>query len=103
MLYSKDATLVLSVLKDENDKSLLQFVDIGPVYVSPDHEEGIDDANKFFPYNFDEMDGEIKLWLDQQAHRNQEDMAGEYEFGEGEEGMIEEDYSSQDQQQDSPK
>jgi len=71
--------------------------------VSPDHEVGIDDAIKFFPYNFDEMEGEIKLWLSQQALRNEEDTAAEYEFGEGEEGMIEEEYSSQDQQQDPAK
>ncbi|XP_015377353.1 PREDICTED: uncharacterized protein LOC107171618, partial [Diuraphis noxia] len=99
----KEATLVLSVLKDDSDKSLLQFVDIGPMYVSPDHKVGIDDTIKFFPYDFDEMDGEIKLWLDQQALRNEEYTATEYEFDEGEEGMIEEDYSSQDHRQDSSK
>jgi len=68
---------------------------MGPIYVSPDHEVGIDDAIKFFPYNFDEIDGEIKLWLAQQAVRNEEDIGAEYEFGESEEGMIEEQDSSQ--------
>lgn len=96
-MYSKEAKLVLSVLMDDKDKSLLRFVDIGPIYVSPDHEIGIDDAMKFFPYNFDEMDGEIKLWLAQQEVRNEEDTGLEYEFGEGDEGIIEEEYSSQDQ------
>jgi len=96
-LYSKDAKLVLSVLMDDKDKSLLRFVDIGPIYVSPDHEVGIDDAIKFFPYNFDEMDGEINLWLSQQKIRNEEETGVEYEFGEGDEGIIEEEYSSQDQ------
>lgn len=96
-MYSKEAKLVLSVLMDDKDKSLLRFVDIGPIYVSPDHEIGIDDAMKFFPYNFDEMDGEIKLWLSQQEVRNEEDTGLEYEFGEGDEGIVEEEYSSQDQ------
>jgi hypothetical protein len=86
---------VLSVLVDDKEKSLLRLVDLGPIYVSPDQEVGIDDAIKFFPYNFDEMDGEIKLWLAQQEMKN-EDMVEEYEFGEDEEGIIEE-YSSQDQ------
>jgi len=80
---------------DDKDKSLLRFVDVGPIYVSPDEEVGIDDAIKFFPYNFDEMDGEIKLWLDQQEIQS-EGVGEEYGFGEGEEGIIEE-YSSQDQ------
>ncbi|KAL4104761.1 hypothetical protein QTP88_020038 [Uroleucon formosanum] len=92
----KEAKLVLSVLTDDKDKSLLRFVDIGPIYVSPDREVGIDDAFKFFPYNFDEMDGEIKLWLSQQEIRNEEDMGVEYEFGEGDEGIIEEEFYSQD-------
>ncbi|XP_060856925.1 uncharacterized protein LOC132934607 [Metopolophium dirhodum] len=95
----KEAKLVLSVLMDDKDKSLLRLVDIGPIYVSPNHEVGIDDAIKFFPYNFDEMDGEIKLWLEQQDNRNEEDTGAEYEFDEGDEGIIEEEYSSQDQQQ----
>ncbi|CAH1731908.1 unnamed protein product [Aphis gossypii] len=92
---SKEAKLVLSVLMDDKDKSLLRFVDVGPIYVSPNEEVGIDDAIKFFPYNFDEMDGEIKLWLDQQEIQS-EGVGEEYDFGEGEEGIIEE-YSSQDQ------
>ncbi|XP_027838372.2 uncharacterized protein LOC114120611 [Aphis gossypii] len=91
----KEAKLVLSVLMDDKDKSLLRFVDVGPIYVSPNEEVGIDDAIKFFPYNFDEMDGEIKLWLDQQEIQS-EGVGEEYDFGEGEEGIIEE-YSSQDQ------
>jgi len=45
------------------------------------------------------MDGEIKLWLAQQEIRNEEDTGAEYEFDEGDEGIIEEEYSSQDQQQ----
>ncbi|XP_060844802.1 uncharacterized protein LOC132924475 [Rhopalosiphum padi] len=91
----KDAKLVLSVLVDDKEKSLLRLVDLGPIYVSPDQEVGIDDAIKFFPYNFDEMDGEIKMWLAEQEMKNEE-MVEEYEFGEDEEGIIEE-YSSQDQ------
>lgn len=90
---------MLAVLMDDKDKSLLRFVDIGPIYVSPDHQVGIDDAIKFFPYNFDEMDGEIKLWLAQQELLNEEDTGAEYEFDEGNEGIIEEEYLSQDQQQ----
>jgi len=83
------------VLVDDKEKSLLRLVDLGPIYVSPDQEVGIDDAIKFFPYNFDEMDGEIKMWLAEQEMKNEE-MVEEYEFGEDEEGIIEE-YSSQDQ------
>lgn len=86
---------MLSVLVDDKEKSLLRLVDLGPIYVSPDQEVGIDDAIKFFPYNFDEMDGEIKMWLAEQEMKNEE-MVEEYEFGEDEEGIIEE-YSSQDQ------
>ncbi|XP_025192829.1 uncharacterized protein LOC112592883 [Melanaphis sacchari] len=85
----RDAKLVLSVLMDDKDKSLLRFVDVGPIYVSPNQEVGIDDAIKFFPYNFDEMEGEIKLWLDQQKIQN-ENMGEEYDFGEGEEVILEE-------------
>ncbi|XP_022160062.1 thioredoxin domain-containing protein 3 homolog [Myzus persicae] len=90
----KEAKLVLSVLMDDKDKSLLRLVELGPIYVSPDHEVGIDDAIKFFPYDFDEMEGEIKLWLSQQTAQNEEGIGEEYEFGEGEEGIIEEQDSS---------
>jgi len=45
------------------------------------------------------MDGEIKLWLAQQELLNEEDTGAEYEFDEGNEGIIEEEYLSQDQQQ----
>ncbi|XP_025204110.1 thioredoxin domain-containing protein 3-like [Melanaphis sacchari] len=94
----KDAKLVLSVLMDDKDKSLLRFVDVGPNYVSPDHESGIDDAIKFFPYDFDEMDGEVKLWLAQQEVRDEEDTDIENGLGESEEGVMEEENSPQDQQ-----
>lgn len=72
LLHSKDAKLVLSVLKDDKDKSMLRFVDVGPIYVSPDCESGIDDAIKFFPHDFDEMDGEIKMWLAQNLAQDEE-------------------------------
>jgi hypothetical protein len=90
---------VLSVLRDDKDKSLLRFVDVGPNYVSPDHESGIDDAIKFFPYDFDEMDGEVKLWLAQQEVQDEEDTGVDHGLGEGEEGVMEEEDSPQDQQQ----
>lgn len=77
LLRSKDAKLVLSVLKDDKDKSMLRFVDVGPIYVSPDCESGIDDAIKFFPHDFDEMDGEIKMWLAQNLARDEEAAVGE--------------------------
>lgn len=86
---------------DDKDKSLLRFVDVGPIYVSPDHETGIDDAIKFFPHDFDEMDGEVKLWLAQQEIRDEEatdvDVLGE--GGEGGEGVVEEENLPPDQQQ----
>lgn len=84
----KDAKLVLSVLKDENDKSLLQFVDVGPIYVSLDYEMGIDDAIKFFPHDYDEMDGELKTLLaqDEEAMTEaEEEVLDEVEGGEEEE------------------
>ncbi|VVC27942.1 Thioredoxin-like fold,Domain of unknown function DUF4746,Thioredoxin, conserved site [Cinara cedri] len=84
----KDAKLVLSVVKDDKDKSMLRFVDVGPIYVSPDSESGIDDAIKFFPHDFDEMEGEIKLWLVQQLARDEEAAVGE-EFGSQGEGKEE--------------
>lgn len=87
VLCSKDGKLVLSVLKDDNDKSLLRFVDIGPIYVSPDSEAGIDDAIKFFPHDFDQMDGELKIWLAQQSAREEEAAAAE-EDGDGEEHVV---------------
>lgn len=98
-MYSKDAKLVLSVLMDDKDKSLLRFVDVGPNYASPDYESGIDDAIKFFPYDFDEMDGEVKLWLAQQEIQDEEDTGVEYGLGEGEEGVMEEENYPQDQQE----
>lgn len=79
---SKSGKLVLSMLKDDNDKNLLRFVDVGPIYVSPDSDLGIDDANKFFPHNFEHMDGEVKTWLAQQAARDEEAAAAD-EYGEG--------------------
>ncbi|XP_050429288.1 uncharacterized protein LOC126838695 isoform X2 [Adelges cooleyi] len=90
----KDAKLVLSVLKDDKDKYLLRFVDVGPVYVSPDENIGIDDAIKFFPHDYEEMDGEIKAWL-AQSERDEnaaaENLSGEEMDGEfGEEGKPEE-------------
>lgn len=87
---SKDAKLVLSVLKDDKDKSLLRFVDVGPIYVSPDYEVGIDDAIKFFPHDFDDNDGEIKIWLAQQSARDEEMAAGEEYTGEGEGELLSE-------------
>ncbi|XP_025414202.1 thioredoxin domain-containing protein 3-like isoform X2 [Sipha flava] len=86
----KDGKLVLSVLKDDNDKSLLRFVDVGPIYVSPDSDVGIDDAIKFFPHDFDQMDGEVKIWLAQQSAREEEAMAA-VEDGDGEEHVAGED------------
>jgi len=83
---------------DDKDKSLLRFVDVGPIYVSPDHETGIDDAIKFFPHDFDEMDGEVKLWLAQQEVR-EEEATGVDVLGEGEEGVMEEEILPSDQQQ----
>jgi len=83
---------------DDKDKSLLRFVDVGPIYVSPDHEAGIDDAIKFFPHDFDEMDGEVKLWLAQQEVRDEE-ATGVDDLGEGEEGVMEEENPPPDQQQ----
>jgi len=83
---------------DDKDKSLLRFVDVGPIYVSPDQEVGIDDAIKFFPHDFDEMDGEVKLWLAQQEVREEED-TGVNVLGEGEEGVMVEENPPQDQQQ----
>ncbi|XP_060863647.1 thioredoxin domain-containing protein 3 homolog isoform X1 [Metopolophium dirhodum] len=94
----KDAKLVLSVLMDDKDKSLLRFVDVGPIYVSPDHETGIDDAIKFFPHDFDEMDGEVKLWLAQQEVRDEE-ATGVDVLGECDEGVMEEENPPSDQQQ----
>lgn len=89
---SKDGKLVLSVVQDDNDKSLLRFVDVGPIYVSPDSEVGIDDATKFFPHDFDEMDGEIKIWLAQQSAREEEAAAADENYGEenivGEEEQV---------------
>lgn len=81
----KDAKLVLSVLKDEKDKSLLRFVDVGPIYASPDYEVGIDDAIKFFPHDYDEMDGEVKIWLAQQSARDEEAAAVGDGDGDGDE------------------
>jgi len=69
--------------------------------VSPDHESGIDDAIKFFPYDFDELDGEVKLWLVQQEVQDEEDTGVDHGLGEGEEGVMEEEDSPQDQQQES--
>jgi len=66
--------------------------------VSPDHEAGIDDAIKFFPHDFDEMDGEVKLWLAQQEVRDEE-ATGVDDLGEGEEGVMEEENPPPDQQQ----
>lgn len=96
-MCSKDAKLVLSVLRDDKDKSLLRFVDIGPIYVSPDYEMGIDDSDKYFPHDFDQMDGEVKMWL---AARNEEaaDLAGESGTGEGEEDVSNEDNAVKEQQ-----
>ncbi|KAL5241449.1 hypothetical protein ACI65C_008859 [Semiaphis heraclei] len=94
----KEAKLVLSVLMDDKDKSLLRFVDVGPIYVSPDHEVGIDDAIKFFPHDYDEMDGEVKLWLAQQEVRDEEDKSLDV-LDEVEEGVLEEENLPQDQQQ----
>lgn len=68
---------MLSVLWDDKDKSLLRLVDVGPIYVSPDYEMGIDDAIKFFPHDFDEADGEVKTWLAQQSARDEEAIAAE--------------------------
>lgn len=80
--------MVLSVLRDEKDKSLLRFVDVGPVYASPDYEVGIDDAIKFFPHDYDEMDGEVKIWLAQQSARDEEAAAAgdDDEDGDGGDG-----------------
>ncbi|XP_050526779.1 uncharacterized protein LOC126897310 isoform X3 [Daktulosphaira vitifoliae] len=78
----KDAKLVISVLKDDKDKYLLRFVDVGPVYVSSDENIGIDDAIKFFPHDFEEMDGEIKLWL---ARETREENAQAENFSDYEE------------------
>lgn len=76
----KGVKLILSVLKDEKDKSLLRFVEAGPIYVSPEYEKGINDAIKFFPHDYDEMDGELKTLL----ARDEEAMA------EGEEELLDE-------------
>lgn len=70
---------MLSVLRDDKDKSLLRFVDVGPIYVSPHPGVGIDDAVKFFPHDFDEMDGEVKTWLAQQSARDED---GDQSLGE---------------------
>lgn len=64
---------------------MLRFINAGPIYVSPDSETGIDDADQFFPYNYDEMDGEVQVWLDQLAYQKEAAGIGEYEFGETEE------------------
>lgn len=85
---SKDAILVLSVLKDDKDKSLLRFVDVGPIYVSPDYEVGIDDAIRFFPHDYDDNDGEIKIWLAQQLVHDEEMAAGDEYDGEGEGELL---------------
>lgn len=87
---SKDGKLVLSVLKDDNDKSLLRFVNFRPIYVSPNSEVGIDDAIKFFPHNFDHMDGEVNIWLALQSAWEEEYAVAEEE-GEGEEHVSGED------------
>jgi len=79
--------LVLSVLRDDGDKSLLRFAGFGPAYMSPNHEAGIDDADKFFPYDFDQMDGELNVWL--------ESNEGEVEFS-VEEYAVEEEQKSSD-------
>jgi hypothetical protein len=81
---------VLSVLKDDNDKSLLRFINFRPIYVSPDCEVGIDDATKFFPHNFDHMEGEVKLWLKQQSYL-EEVVTDAEENGHGEEHVYGED------------
>lgn len=70
---------MLSVLRDDKDKSLLRFVDVGPIYVSPHPGAGIDDAIKFFPHDFDEMDGEVKTWLAEQSARDED---GDQSLGE---------------------
>lgn len=92
MIYTdfgrKDAKLVLSVVRDDKDKSLLRFVDVGPIYVSPDFEVGIDDAIGFFPHDYDENDGEIKIWLAQQMVHDEEMAAGEEYDGEGEGELL---------------
>lgn len=80
---------MLSVLKDDKDKSLLRFVDVGPIYVSPNFEIGIDDAIKFFPHDFDEMDGELKTWLAQQS-AHEDELENEEEGVGGEEFLEEE-------------
>lgn len=80
---------MLSVLQDDRDKSMLRFINAGPIYVSPDSETGIDDADHFFPYNFDEMEGEIQMWLDQLAYQKETAESGEYELGENDEEMYE--------------
>ncbi|VVC37217.1 Nucleoside diphosphate kinase-like domain,Domain of unknown function DUF4746 [Cinara cedri] len=86
----KDAKLVLSVIKDYKDKSMLRFIDAGPIYVSTDSELGIDDAAQFFPYNFEEIEGEIKMLVDRFFH-NDEATDGEYELDEGNDEFLGED------------
>lgn len=96
-MRSKDAKLVLSVAKDDKDKSLLRFVDVGPIYVSPDSDLGIDDSNKYFPHNFYEMDGEVKTWLSSAQDEEAAAAAAgaeEQAMSEGEEEMCDEDYDA---------
>lgn len=85
----------MSVIKDEKDQSLLRFVDFGPIYVSPNENTGIDDAIKFFSHNYDELDGEVKVWLTQSAL--DENLGGEDEIVNeeyvGEENELEEQQS----------
>jgi len=60
--------------------------------VSPDYEVGIDDSNKYFPHDFDQMDGEVKVWL---AARDEEvtDFDGELGTSGDENEMLNENYA----------
>lgn len=82
--------MVLSVIKDNKDKSMLRFIDTGPIYVSSDGETGINDAVKYFPYDFSAMEGEVKIWLDNLADHNKFKDGEEYGFGEDYEEMMDE-------------
>lgn len=99
--------MVLSVLRDDKDRSLLRLVDAGPIYVSPNHETGIDDAVKYFPHDFDQTDGEVKTWLaQQQSARDDEEAAAAAEelnattLGEAEDGESRSAAEEEDEEKD---
>jgi len=63
-MRSKDVMLVLSVMWDNEDKNLLRFASFEPAYMSPNYKVGINDSDKYFPYDYDQMEGELNMPLE---------------------------------------